>query len=124
MVGSDIEYREWLEYPYLRLRVEIDKHDGVPVRFVVQLEYFLDGVWMEVARFDHDRKDGHDITEEGLHMDLYRDGEKYDVVWDFPDVPSTIPLSDAPQYYIMYIKKNLDEFVQRFEKWHNVKKDN
>lgn len=124
MTTSDIEYKEWLEYPYLRLRVEIDKQDGIPTRFVVQLEYKLEDEWMEIARFDHNKNNGHDITDEGLHMDLYKDGEKYDVIRDFPHVPSAIPLSDAPQYCIMYIKKNLDKFVQRFEKWHNVEKDN
>ncbi|QZA87874.1 hypothetical protein K0C01_08695 [Salinarchaeum sp. IM2453] len=37
--------------------------------------------WREVVRYDHDQDapGGHDITEEGLHIDIYRDGEKYRV---------------------------------------------
>jgi hypothetical protein len=35
-------------------------------RFVIQLEYWLDGDWREVVRYDHDHDapGGHDVTEE------------------------------------------------------------
>jgi len=49
-------------------------------RFTVQLEYRHDDEWREVVRYDHDGTDiggGHDVTEEGLHIDIYRDGEQY-----------------------------------------------
>jgi putative transposase len=35
---------------------------------MIQLEYWLEGDWREVVRYDHDHDapGGHDITEEGL----------------------------------------------------------
>ena len=38
---TDIGYR-WIEWPYARLRRELDVDGGVPTRFVYQLEYDLD----------------------------------------------------------------------------------
>ncbi|MDL0124189.1 MULTISPECIES: hypothetical protein [Halobacterium] len=49
-------------------------HDrGDVTRFLVQLEYRLDDTWTEVVRYDHDPKSefGHNVTEEGLHIDIY-----------------------------------------------------
>lgn len=76
----------WVEWPYARIRRSFRIHDGVPERFVVQLEYNLNAPddvlaepdWAQVARFDHepDNPMGHDVTEEGLHMDIYFDGER------------------------------------------------
>lgn len=49
----------------------------------------MNGDWNQVVRFDHNpaNPNGHDITEEGLHMDVYRDSEKVWVKDDFPAVP-------------------------------------
>lgn len=64
------------------------KEAGAPKRFVVQLERRIDDDWWEVVRFDHDPENpmGHDITQEGLHMDVYKFGEKARVKDDFPPV--------------------------------------
>jgi hypothetical protein len=39
-------------------------------------------VWETVVRYDHDAEGSdeatHDVTEDGLHIDIYRDGEKID----------------------------------------------
>jgi hypothetical protein len=59
---------------------------------------------------------GHDITEEGLHMDIYRDGEKYRVKTNFP----TVPLSDAPKYAESHIRGQADQLLRRYEQWHNL----
>jgi hypothetical protein len=81
MVNGDnsIQYFDWVEYPHARVRVEIEKQGGVPTRFVIQIERRVD---------DHDPANpmGHDLTEEGLHMDIYRDREKVRVKDDFPPV--------------------------------------
>jgi hypothetical protein len=84
----------------------------------VQLEYWLDGEWLEVVRFDHapDAEMGHDITEEGLHMDIYREGVKHCVKGDFPPVK----LNRAPRYCTAYIRENAERLIRRFERWHNV----
>ncbi|WP_449405156.1 DUF7718 family protein [Halorhabdus amylolytica] len=58
-----------------------------------------------MARFDHDPQSpyGHDIEEEGLHMDLYKQGQKYRIVRSkFPYVP----VNHAPRYCIEYSKQN------------------
>lgn len=67
---------------------EFDKSEGHVTRFVVQFERSIGDEWSEVVRFDHEPENpmGHDITEEGLHMDVYRDGDKVRVKDDFPPV--------------------------------------
>ena len=104
-----------------RLRIGLTKHRGTPTAFVVQLEYRLDGEWCQVARFDHNPElgMGHDVIEEGLHLDVYRDGEKYEVERDFPPVT----INDAPAYCEAYLKRNADTYVQRFERWHEINLD-
>jgi hypothetical protein len=98
----------------VRRRVGLSTYRGDVVRFVVQLEYRLDGEWRAVARFDHDSNSemGHDVTEEGLHLDVYRDGEKYRVERDFP----AVDLNDAVEYCETYA----DRYVIQFERWHGV----
>lgn len=122
---TDIGYR-WIEWPYARLRREIDVDGGVPTRFVYQLEYDLDATvdglpphdWQAVARMDHDSTGPHNAAEEGLHIDLYRDGAKVKQSHDFPDVP----LKLAPAFCEMYLQENADRLLDRFEQWHNVGK--
>lgn len=62
---------------------------------MVQLEHnprpWADGDWQPVARFDHQPHllHGHDVYEEGLHMDLYdRDGSKRTVYPDYGPLPA------------------------------------
>ena len=121
MSNGDVQYFEWVEYPHARLRVEIDKTAGLPTRFVVQLERRADGSWWQVVRFDYEPENpmGHDITEEGLHMDVYRDGEKVRVKDDFPPVD----LTHAPRYCIAYIEQYAGVLLRRFEKWHDLNQD-
>jgi len=61
----------------VRRRTEYSHDHGRVTRFVVQLEYQLDGDWIEVVCSDHDpeREQGHDVTIESVHIDAYRDGE-------------------------------------------------
>lgn len=115
---------EWVEWPYARIRRELDTADGRVTRFVFQLEYNLkateDGLppheWREVARFDHDVDSGHNVDVEGLHLDVYRDGEVFRKTWDFPK----IPLNVAPEFCQQYLISNADYFLDQFERWHNV----
>jgi len=122
---TDIGYR-WIEWPYARLRRELAVDGGVPTRFVYQLEYDLDATvdglpphnWQAVARMDHDITGPHNVAEEGLHIDLYRDGEKIKQSREFPDVP----LELAPTFCEAYLLRRSDFFLDRFERWHNVGK--
>lgn len=56
----------------------IDTDRGSVTRFVVQLEYRIDDGWYEVVRFDHDpdSEHGHDVANEGVHVDVYRDEKR------------------------------------------------
>ena len=93
----------------------------MPTRFVVQLERGIGDEWRQVIRFDHDPENpmGHDIAEDGVHMDVYRDGEKVRVKDDFPPVP----LNHAPRYCITYTRENAARFLDRFEQWHDLNQD-
>jgi hypothetical protein len=118
------EYVDTVGRPDARLRGGVDSERGVPVRFLYQLEYRVEHAdapdeWVSVARFDHNTnpdEGGHNVAVEGLHMDLYRDGEKYQVVRGFPP----IPLNDAPDYAETYIRDHANRLIRRFEKWHDL----
>jgi hypothetical protein len=118
--GYELEYTTPLDWR-VRRRVGLTAERGDVTRFVVQLEYRLDGEWTTVARFDHDAESemGHDVTEEGLHLDVYRDGEKHRVEKDFPPVD----LNRAINYCESYLEDNEQELIQRFELWHGVNDD-
>lgn len=117
----DVSYTNWIEYPHAQLRFVLDTERGAPTTFFIQLEYRVDDEWTPVVHFDHNPAGtyGHDTTEEGLHMDIYRDGEQHLVRQDFPPVK----LSDAPDYCESYIKNNADRLLRRFEQWHNLTTD-
>jgi hypothetical protein len=117
MAGYDTEFTTIVNRR-AQIRGGISTEKGDVTRFFIQLEYWLDGEWFEVIRFDHDPEAemGHDITEEGLHMDIYRDGVKYRVKDDFPPVK----LNRAPRYGTTYIRENAERLIRRFERWHNV----
>ncbi|WP_135827614.1 DUF7718 family protein [Halorussus halobius] len=117
----------WLEWPYVRVRSEVHTdRTGDVSEFVVQLEYDVgvraDGRgssdWRQVARFDHqpDHDHGHDIRDERLHMDVYRDGEKEAVERGFPPVD----VNEAPAFCERVFERNAEELVQRFERWHGI----
>ena len=115
---ADIEYTKWIRYPDAQLRFEMDKEDGRPTRFLVQLERLVEGEWREVVRFDHDEAGAlsHDVDVEGLHMDIYRDEEKYLVRDDFPPMR----LNNAAAYAQAYIESEADRLLRRFDQWHNL----
>ena len=97
-----------------RLRIGFTTYRGTPTAFVVQLEYRVDGEWMQIARFDHDpdSENGHDIESEGLHLDIYENGRKVTVDGDFP----AVTLKQALPYCEMYLKRHVSRYVQSFER--------
>jgi hypothetical protein len=86
---------------------------------MIQLEYWLNGDWREVIRYDHDRDaaGGHDITTEGLHRDAYRDGEKHSV----EQVTGPIPANKGFNAAEADLHENAEEYIKRFESWHGIK---
>ncbi|ERH02682.1 MAG: hypothetical protein J07HN6_00721 [Halonotius sp. J07HN6] len=106
-----------------RRRLGIDVERGVVTRFVVQLEYGLDVVedeWTEVVRYDHDSEGSseaaHNVTEDGLHIDIYRNGEKIDSHELTPPLPPNIALNRAEEH----LRENLKGYIRRFEEWHQI----
>lgn len=102
----------------VQLRTAFTTSQGEVVRFMVQLEYWLDGGWRPVVRYDHDREapGGHDITDEGLHMDVYRDGEKVDVV----GVTGPILADEGFDAAEEDLHENAQRYIERFERWHGI----
>lgn len=120
MVPVDVgPYFVWITYPSVRIRTEFEKRRGVVMRFVVQLEYnsqpdVLEADdWRQVARFDHDpaAPGGHDVTKEGLHMDIYSDGKKVAVARDF----SEVPLNEVIDFCERVLRNRSDELLARFK---------
>lgn len=118
----------YTEYPYARILRDFSTHRGDIVRFVVQLEYGLDGEfywpetcdeWQPVARFDHNPRspDGHDIREEGLHADIYHAEDEYERSTDFPFVH----VNKAPRWCEEYFLENLDFLLERFEELNEIR---
>jgi len=105
----------------LRERIGFDTLRGEVTRFAVQLEYRLGGEWTEVVRYDHDGTDdsefGHDAAEEGLHVDIYRDGEKHATEFITGPLPAGVALDHAEDH----LAQNLQRYVKRFEEWHGIR---
>lgn len=116
----------WIDWPHARIRRELDTDQDTVTRFVVQLEYniatvasdYSDPEWRVVARFDHDTttEGGHDVTDEGLHLDIYRDGARYQRSRSFP----TLPPGKAMRYAESYLQTHSDQLLARFEQWHDL----
>lgn len=117
MAGYDLEFTTVVDRR-AQIRVGLSTRRGDVSAFFVQLEYWHDGDWQEVARFDHapGTPMGHDVEAEGLHMDVYRDGEKYRVERDFPPVE----LNRAPRYCTTYLRTHAGRLVRTFERWHDL----
>jgi hypothetical protein len=103
----------------VQLRSALSTEKGEVTRFVVQLEYWLDGDWREVVRYDHDRDapGGHDVTIEGLHRDVFRDGEKFRV----EAVTGPIPPNEGLNHAEDDLRANVERFIRRFEQWHGIR---
>lgn len=101
-----------------RVRVGYSHDRGEVTRFVVQLEYRLDDEWREVVRYDHDPASefGHDVSDEGLHVDVYRRGERLRTEYVAPPMAAELALDRAEDH----LSNNLELFVQRFERWHGI----
>jgi hypothetical protein len=117
----------WIRWPYARIRRSLKTERGEVIQFTAQLEYDVQATpsgqntpeWRTVARFDHDANSlhGHDVAEEGLHLDIYRNEEEYKVKTAFPPVP----LSRAFRYCEEYLTQHADYFLQQFEEWHDLR---
>lgn len=87
---------------------------------MIQLEYWIGGEWWEVVRYDHDPEAAaevaHDVTTEGLHVDIYRDGEKVETERVSGPLPADIAFNHAEEH----LTQHLEAVVRRFEQWHGI----
>lgn len=102
----------------VRRRVGYSTYRGDVTRFVVQLEYRRAGSWDVIVRFDHDPESdvAHDVTNEGVHLDVYRDGEKYRSEEVFPPMPA----DDACTFAEEHMRNHYQRYVRRYEQWHGI----
>lgn len=107
----------------VRRRLGLDVDRGDVTRFVVQLEYRLDAeqdTWVTVVRYDHDAEGSaeatHDVTEDGLHIDIYRDGKKV----DSHELTPPLSANDALERAEDHLAEHLEGYVRRFEQWHGI----
>lgn len=115
----DREFTTPLEYR-VRRRIGYSHDHGEVTRFVVQLEYRLEGDWREIVRFDHDPESdhGHDVAVEGVHIDVYRDRKKLRSEEVFPPMPA----SDALTFAEEHLTQHAERYIKRFEVWHGIRK--
>ena len=103
----------------VRRRIGYDHDRGDVTRFVVQLEYRRGGGWVQAVRSDHDPASthGHDVREEGVHVDVYREGEKIDTEDVFPPTDPANGLTVAEAH----LAEHAERYVTRFEQWHGIR---
>lgn len=103
----------------VRRRLGYSHDHGEVTRFVVQLEYLYEEEWTPIVRYDHGPTSthGHDVTDEGLHIDVYRDGEKYRTEYVAPPLPAGVALDFAEDHLL----ENAQRFITRFEEWHEIR---
>lgn len=110
--------------PQTRIDVRMDiAEEGNVEWFVVQLlhnvePYHADGEdWREVARFDHnpDAVDGHDVVEEGLHMDLSFEKGEDETETRFPShTPPPSDLGGTVRYCVNYLRNRHEKLTKRY----------
>jgi len=115
----DRKYRRPLPGP-AQVRIGFDRNKKDVTRFVVQLEYYHDGQWRAVVRYDHDESaentHSHDVTKEGLHIDIFRNGEKYATEYIAPAQSGATALNRVEDH----LANNLQRFIDRYEQWHGL----
>jgi hypothetical protein len=117
-MGTTREFTTPLKYR-ARRRVGYTHERGEVVRFIVRLEYRVGGAWMEVVQFDHDPESdhAHGVTEEGVHMDIYRSDKKIRSEQAFPPMKASDTLTLAEEH----LNQHAERYLNRFEEWHEIR---
>jgi hypothetical protein len=115
-------------YPEVAVITNIEFYDGEPENgiksFFVELAYNNSEIqepsdWDAVAHFDHNppNPSGHDVLDEGLHMDVLRQGEKVDrKTEDEGHFSPPSRLSRYPRYCETQFDENWESLVTDYEK--------
>lgn len=120
------EYRAVI-HPLVRRRTVVEQSEvGDICSFCVQLELDHEpsvsapADWEYIARFDHNPSSptGHDIREEGLHMDVRHPHGTDRVADGFPPMP----VEYAPKYAEEFFDENYLSICKRYMEWRDEKK--
>lgn len=115
------DYSTLIHWPIVRRRTCIETADGNVSAFYVQLEMNLspskdsESEWTDIACFDHqpERERGHDVTREGLHLDIYHPNGPDRMITDFCGVD----LNHAPRFCELYFEGNYRELCRQYADW-------
>jgi hypothetical protein len=71
-----------------------------------------------VLRADHavEGQHSHDVTQEGVHTDVFRDGEKLRSEEIFPPLAADAALTSAEEH----LTQHAERYIERFEEWHRI----
>lgn len=58
----------------------------------------------------------HDVTEEGLHLDVYRDGEKAETI----QVAGPLPAAQGFTAAEGHLATHAEQYFNRFREWHST----
>ena len=111
--------RQFLRVPVSHLPRRLScrpSHPAVPQVFVTP---FQPGIPPRRANAFGAGEATHDVTEEGLHIDVYRDGEKTATHVLTPPLPVAAPLDAAEDH----LAEHLEGYVARFETWQRTRRD-
>lgn len=83
-------------------------------KFAVNLEYYYEGVWHLIARFEHGINDSNsvDVLSDGLQMFVYQDESATAVIDDFPQVE----LTDAHLYCESFLIQHAEHLLSKYGK--------
>ena len=99
-----------------RLRLFLGRLPGEGLtRFRVQLEHHAVDEWQQIVGSDHNpaAETGHGVTAEGVHLDVYRGGERIDRKRLFESTTPENALSIADDH----IKENYEQYVRHYRQW-------
>ncbi|HET7325483.1 MAG TPA: hypothetical protein VFJ06_14240 [Halococcus sp.] len=127
----DVEYPKHIGILGARLHIGHSRDSGEVTAFFVQLEYQLEndsaageaGEWVEVVRSDHHSTSagGHDVRCEGVHLDVYRDGEKDHTEQLTGPIPQVDVAFDVAEEQIT---DDAEQYINRFKQWHRNRNPN
>lgn len=118
MAGNDVTPPPERLTERLQIRTAFTTRRGQVTKFLVQLEFWMNGEWWEVVRYDHDSESpgGHDVEAEGIHRDVFKPGEKHHTV----EFHSGMSSNEAFQFAEDDLRENAEDYIKRFQQWHEV----
>ena len=111
--------------PRGEIQYGVTTEGGAVTAFVVQLRCWIGAGTELVVQFDHTPEEGsgHDVEREGIHMDVFRAGEKVETsgVADagLDSHPGPLPAAAALNYALRYIGAENERLIERYLTWQN-----